>query len=355
MPKYKYTAIDLNNKKITAFVDARDEADFRKAMRSRNLVPIKFNAIEEKRSSYRLKSNEVADFSRQMSSMLSSGITAVRAMEILKNRDFKPAMKTIFDAMYRDIQKGFTVSETLRMQGRAFPELYINMCASGEASGQLEKVTAKMAEHYDKEHRLNGKVKSAMMYPSILAVATVVVVLFIFIVILPDLFDSLDGIEFPAITLAIKTMSEVTRDYCYLIILAVMVFSVLLTYVKKIDRVKHALDKMKLNMPVAGKLMKIIYTARFSRTLSSLYASGVSMIRALEITGTIIGNKFIEDQFDDMIKDVRNGEPLSASVEKIVGLDKKLPNTILIGEESGRLDTMLVATAESFDYDAEMA
>jgi len=123
----------------------------------------------------------------------------------------------------------------------------------------------------------------------------------------------------------------------------------------RIRKVALKVDRLKIRVPIIGKLLKIIYTARFARTLSSLYTSGISMLNALEITRTTISNTYIENQFDEVIKSVRNGEFLSESVAMVDGFDKKLSATILIGEETGRLDAMLESTAESFDYEAEMA
>jgi len=358
MPKYQFTALDIENNKVADVVDARDEEDFRKIMRGRDLVPQKFRIIDEKRHNYRLKANEVAEFCRQLASMLSSGITAVRAMDILRQRDYgKPKLKNIYERLYKDVQQGVSVSEAMQLQGRAFPELLVNMFASGEASGQLESVTDKMATHYEKEHRLNGKIKSAMRYPKILGVTTFIVIIIIFILVLPEFIGMLQGLgtELPLVTIIIMNISDFLVLRWYLLLIAVLIVVAIIQYLLSIYRIKLAFDKFKLKMPVIGKLLKIIYTARFARTLSSLYGSGVSMIRALEITGTILLNKYLESQFSDLVKNVRNGEALSEAVRKIDGLDNKLPNTILIGEEAGRLDTMLVSTADAFDYEAEQA
>ncbi len=355
MPKYQYTALDLENRKITSVVDVRDEEDFRRTMRNQNLVPVKFKIVTEKSVSYRLKSNEVAEFSRQMAGMLSSGITAVRALEILKGRDFKPKLKAVYDYLHRELQKGRTISEAMQSQGRAFPELFVNMYASGEASGQMEQVASKMADHYDKEHRLNGKIKSATRYPKILGVITLLVVLMIFLFVLPEFFKSLGDMEMPGITKAIMWLTNFLKERWYFVLLGFLILVAGFARMKTLPAVKPKFDKLKLKLPIVGKLLKIIYTARFARTLSTLYSSGVSMLRALEITGTVINNAYIEDQFETLIKNVRNGETLSGSVAKVVGFDNKLANTIMIGEEAGRLDSMLTSTADSFDFEAEMA
>jgi len=355
MPKYNYIAVDLENNKINDIVDAKDESDLRRILRNQNLVPIRYKAIDEKKTSYRLKANETAEFSRQLANMLKSGITIVRAMEILKDRDFKPQLKMIYEKLYKDVQQGFTLSETMRLQPRTFPELLLNMYASGEASGKLEQVANKMAHHYDKENRLNGKVKSAMTYPIILLVVTIAVVMIIFTLVLPQFFKVLEDMELPLITRVVIGISEFLQSNWLYVIIGVLTVIALCQYLIRIRKVALKVDRLKIRFPIIGKLLKIIYTARFARTLSSLYTSGISMLNALEITRTIISNTYIENQFDDVIKSVRNGESLSAAVGMVDGFDKKISTTILIGEETGRLDAMLESTAESFDYEAEMA
>lgn len=355
MPKYEYTATDMTNRRMSDAADARDEADLRRILRSRGLVLLKAREVKEKHTSYRMKSNEVGEFSRQLASMLGSGITVVRAMEILTERDFKPAIVTIYRKLHKSLTQGMTVSEAMREQPRAFPGLLINMYASGEASGQLEHVAAKMADHYEKEHRLNSKVRSAMTYPVLLLVAMIVAVLAIFIFILPTFFEILEGIELPAITIVMMSISKFLQSYWLQVIIGVLLLIVVYQYLRTLPKIAYQIDKSKLYIPKIGALMRTIYTARFARTLSSLYTSGVSMLRALEITSTILSNRYLESQFQDVIRDIRNGELLSLSVGKVDGFDKKLSTTIMIGEESGRLDTMLESTAESFDYEAEMA
>ena len=355
MPKFRFRAVDLQNAKLSGVVEARDVDDFRKIMRSRDLYPIRFKILDERGSKYRIKANELAEFCRQLSSMLSSGITVVRAMEIFKERDFKPKLKIIYETMHKNIQQGMALSEAMNQHGNAFPELLINMVGSGETSGRLENVTERMALHYDKEHRLNGKIQSAMRYPKILGAATLIVILIIFTLVLPSFFDVLLDIELPLITIIVIAISEFLIAQWYVVLIIVLTTIVVVQYLLSIYKIRLAFDKAKLRMPVIGKLLKIIYTARFSRTLSSLYSSGVSMIRSLEITGTVIVNKYIESQFPDLVKNVRNGESLSESIRKIDGFDNKLSNTVLVGEEAGRLDNMLISVADSFEYEAEQA
>jgi type IV pilus assembly protein PilC len=355
MPKFNFTAVDLDNKRISAQAEARDVDDLRKGLREQELVPVKIVQIDEKVNRYRLKAREVSEFSRQLSGMLGSGITVVRAVEILKNRDYKPKVRLIYDKLHRDLQMGNTLSEAMKQQQKAFPELLINMFASGEVSGQLDGVTVKMADHYEKEYRLNSKVKSAMAYPVFLLIATVIIVLFLFLVILPNFFELFGDAQLPALTQAVLSLSQFLLSSWYLVLIAAAVLAAGIIYSLRIPKVKLKIHQYLFKLPIFGKLFKIIYTARFSRTLSSLYTSGVSMLRALEISASTVGNNYINSQFTDVVMNVRNGEPLSIAIGRVFGFDRKLCDMMETGEETGRLDTMLDSVSDAFDYEAEAA
>jgi type IV pilus assembly protein PilC len=350
-----YTAIDLSNAKVSGEINARDDEDLRRLLRAQNLIPDRYFVIEDAKSNYRMKSNDVGEFSRQLASMLASGITIVRAMEILKERDFAPKLLKVYEKLHRDVQQGYTMSEAMRLQEKVFPDLFVNMYASGEASGQLERVAEKMAVHYEKEHRLNARAKSAMTYPIVLLVTTIIVVMLLFTLILPNLFEVFDDIPMPGITQIMLAISTFMQNYWYIVLIAALVLVLVCQTLLSLDKVRYQFDHLKLRIKMTGKLLRTIYTARFARTLSSLYSSGIPMIRALEITATIVNNMYIAEQFPDVITNVRNGQSLSSSIAAIDGFDRKLSTTIMIGEESGRLDDMLESTAEAFDYEAEIA
>ena len=355
MPVYKYTAKNLQSEVIRGTMEAKDPAAVRRTLRKNNEFAINIREVEEHRKPYKLKPMEISDFSRQIASMLSSGITMIRAIKIMEERDIKPAIKKVYGVLYQEIQRGNTLSFAMEMTGGSFPELLINMYKSGEASGQMEGTARKMADHYEKEHKLRGKIKSAMTYPVILFVVTILVVILIFTLILPQFFTLFEGIELPAITRLMIGISNSMTTYWIFYLIGLLLVTFLVSFLITVPKVKLALDHFKLKIPKIGKLMKIIYTARFARTLSSLYSSGLAMINALTISGNTIGNSYLQNQFPQAIEQVRNGEPLSASIHTIDGFDAKLVATIYIGEESGNLDEMLESVADAFDYEAEMA
>lgn len=355
MPVYHYTAKNLQSQVVRGTMEAGTPEMVRRNLRQNNEFVLKINEVDERKNVYKLKPMEISDFSRQIASMLAAGITMIRAINIMEERDIKPSIKKVYGVLHKEIEDGNTLSYAMEETGGSFPELLINMYKTGEASGQMEGTARKMAEHYEKEHKLRSKIKGAMTYPMILLVVTIMVVILVFTVILPQFFTLFKDIELPAITQLMINISTSLTKYWFLYIIGVLVMIAVVGFLSTLPTLRRALDQLKLKIPRIGKLMKIIYTARFARTLSSLYSSGLAMINALDISGSTLGNTYLQSQFPKAIQQVQNGEPLSASIQIIDGFDSKLVSTIFIGEESGNLDEMLINVADAFDYEAEMA
>ena len=354
MPTYKYVASSIQGKTRKGVAEAADEAALKDSLSKEGLFLVSCETSIKEFAVRRLRSNELADFCRQLGSMLSAGVTLIRAISILLQRDLKPQIRASYSDISISLQRGLSLSEAMEKQG-AFPDLLVNAFRASESSGQMDKTCMRMAEHYEKEYRTNGKIKSAMSYPLFLLCLTVVIMVVIFSVVLPRFFTLFEGIELPGITKAVIAISNAMSDYGGIIIIVILLAVLGFMALFRVPKVALWLDRTKLRLPIIGKLLKIIYTARFARTLSSLYASGLTIINALQNTKNTIGNKYIASQFDDLIKNVRNGENLSTSINAVDGFDKKLSATISIGEETGNLDFMLDSIASSFDYESEQA
>lgn len=356
MSKFEYKAVNNLNKKFTGTLDASDEQELYRLLRLEGLTLVKSKLIQEKAKTPKLKANEISEFSRQFADMIDAGIPIIRAIAIMKDReDLKPKVRKVYEILYKNVSNGLMISEAMQLCGNAFPQLFINMYTSGELSGQLEKTARKMAVYYDKEHKLNGKVKSAMNYPKILMAITTLVVFIIFTFVLPTFTSMYKDMPLPLPTRIVMAISDFIVSKWYLILISSLIVLWVIQFFMRIDRFVIAIDKIKLKLPVFKNILKIIYTARFSRTLSSLYSSGVPLVSALQITSTIIGNRFIEEQIPSVIKNIRDGEPLSFSIAKVIGFDKKIVATVHIGEEAGRLVNMLESISDSYEYEAELA
>ena len=185
---------------------------------------------------------------------------------------------------------------------------------------------------------------------------SIAVVILIVTFILPqfeELFSEMESL--PAITELLMGASDFLVNRWYVLLLILFLLGVILRIASKIYRLRRAIDYIKVHMPVAGRLNKVIYTARFSRTLSSLYSSGMPIVSALQTAGGTVGNLYIQEQFDEVAAMVRSGTPLSQSLREVDGFVRKLSSTIMVGEESGRLDTMLDSIAMTMEEEAEAA
>jgi type IV pilus assembly protein PilC len=354
---YKYKAKDENGKTVSGTAQANDEFDLHDRLKADNKYLIDSKEINTGKSIKRLKSNAISDFARNIGELVGAGVSLVKALRIIsEDESIKPKEREIYSNILKLVRSGVSLSETMLEQGDAFPPLFINMIKSAEAGGNMDKIALQMAAHYDKEYKLNQKVKSSMTYPKILVVMIVVVVAIIMGYVIPqfkDLFSQMDSL--PMSTTILLGISNFVKNKWYVIIIAAVIIYVMLKLLFSIPAFRYYKDKTALKLPIFGKLFKVIYTARFARTLSSLYSAGISIINCLQIARNTIGNAYIERQFDKVIADVKGGENLSTAIDNVDGFTKKLSSTVMVGEETGSLESMLVSCADQMEYDSELA
>ncbi|MCL2529711.1 MAG: type II secretion system F family protein [Coriobacteriia bacterium] len=355
MPVYKYNAVTIDGTRRAGSLEAANESQLMLALKNNGLFLTNSRLAQSKAKYKKLKTDEVADFCRQLSAMLSSGITLIRAIQIIEARDAKPEVKRVYHDLINELRRGSTLSESMEKEEPAFPPLLTNMIRAGENSGGIDKAAEKMAVTYDKQHKLNAKMKSASIYPIVLVVLIVLVVIILFTFVLPSFLGVFGDMELPLPTQIMMGISNFMVTYWALALGGALALGALIVSIFRQPGPRKAWDKFKLKSPVFGKLLRTIYTARFARTLASLYVSGIPMIQSLRIGRSTVGNTYIEDQFDNVINSLGNGRTLSQSMAEVDGFDVKLQSTISVGEESGRLESMLDSVSDQFDYEAEMA
>lgn len=357
MAKYQYEALDRNGKTVTGIMNAFDEDELYRRLKEEEKYLVNVDNNLEEQSMRQLSPLMLSEFNRELGDMLKAGVTLVRALTILSQEETRKAKeRKVLAKVLKLVRQGESVADAMEQQRGAFPILMVNMYRAAETSGNLADTAARLAIHYEKEHQLNTKIRGATIYPKILSTLIVLVVIFILSFILPQLsglFDSLEQLPLPTrILLAIGNF--VSGYWKFLLVLAFVLVIVGMT-LSRMKSVRMARAKWKIRMPITGKLMMVVYTARFSRSLSSLYSAGIPIITAMQIAKKTVGNEYIEKRFDQAIADLRTGKPLSEAVEGIYGFRKKLSSVIRVGEESGDLVKMLDSLADSFDYESEMA
>lgn len=357
MAYYKYKAEDKNGKIFTGLVPARDELELHEKLKTEDKFLISAKEKNIAKHSKRIGTNSLSEFARNIGELIGSGVTLVKALGIIsEDESLEQKDRDIYAAVLKQVRAGKLFSEALADQGNTFPPLFINMVKSSEASGNLDVVAKQLSVHYNKEYQLSHKVKSAMTYPKILCVLIVIVVAVIMGFVIPQfesLFSQMD--ELPLATTMLLSISDFVKNRWYVLVMAAIVIYIMFKVILAIPAVRYQVDRMQVHLPVIGRLRKIIFTARFARTLSSLYSAGLSIMDCLEIASTTIGNSYIESQFAKVISDIREGSNLSEAVDRVDGFTKKLSSSIRVGEETGTLDDMLTSVADQMEFDSDAA
>ena len=357
MNTYKYLARNALGKKITGKLQANDEIDLQAKLKNDNLYLESCNEVVKKTSGKKIRSDRIADFSRSIGKLVGAGVSLVKALRIIcDDETLRQKERNLYSEILKSVRTGISLSEAMALQGAAFPPMMINMFRSAEASGTLEATANQMADYYSKEYKLTKKIKSSLTYPKILGVLMVIVLAIIMGYVVPQfksLFEQMEAL--PATTEILLGISNFVADKWYLLLLFAVVIFIIFKLLFAIPSIKYQKDKIKTKLPKIGKLMRIIYTARFARTLASLYNAGLPIISCLTIARDTIDNKYIESQFETVIKDVQAGQNLSEALAKVDGFTKKLVSSVVVGEETGTLDDMLNTAADQLEYDSEMA
>lgn len=357
MAKFRYLARDKQGDTVSGIMHAMDEDDLYRKLKEEEKFLISTESGMEDLATRQLPLLMLSEFNRELGDMLGAGVTLVRALTILSQEETrKPKERAVLTTVLKLIRQGEAISDALEQQNGAFPLLMVNMYRAAESSGKLADTAKRLAVHYEKEHQLNIKVKGATVYSRILTGLVFVVLVFIMTFILPQLTEMFDSLEeLPLPTKILFGISGFVGKNWKGILPALLVAAAVMVMLGKMPAVRTWLDQIKLKIPVIGRLLMVIYTARFARNLSSLYSSGIPIITAMQISRKTIGNSYIERQFDGAIACLRAGGSLSDALEKIKGFRKKLSSVVRVGEESGDLVQMLDAMADSFDYESEMA
>ncbi len=356
MARFRYVAKNMEGKIFRGVMDAAKESSLQQQLGDQGLYLIRSKDASPVREHRKFTPKQLSEFSRELSTLLASGISIVRALEIVAGGEGLSArVRSVYLDVLSQLQKGVHLWKAMEAQ-KCFPELMLGMIRSGEESGRLDQVTERLALHYERDNRLREQVKSAMTYPAVLLVMSTAVVILIVTFILPqfeELFSEMEHL--PAVTMFLMGASNFLVNRWYVLLLAVFLLAVILQILGKTETMRRTLGYLKIHLPVVGRLNKVIYTARFSRTLSSLYASGMPILSALKTAGETVGNLYIEEQFEEVVSQVRSGASLSQSLCRVDGFLQKLSSIILVGEESGRLDVMLDSIAVTMEEDAEAA
>jgi type IV pilus assembly protein PilC len=361
MASYAYTAINASGLELDGQVNAPDLSAAREALRQRGLVAL---ALEEQATSSqsftmavkKIKPKSLQVFSRQFATMIEAGLNVVTALVILEEQTEDKKLARVVSELRADVEGGLLLSEAMGRHPRVFSRLFVSMVEAGEAAGILDVVLDRVAFQIEKETRIKRRVKGAMMYPlMVMGFATLVLIgmLMFLVPIFVDIFKTLGG-DLPMLTQLVVSASNILRNYYF------VVFPVwgLLIYGffrgKKTERGRRMWDGFRMKIPFGvGAIVVKVGMARFSRTLSTLVAAGVDIIRSLEITGSTAGNSLIEDATAVVRERVHQGVPIAIPLDDEKIFPPMVAQMVRVGEETGELEKMLGKIADFYEDEVD--
>lgn len=364
MPEFKYKSVSTTDGQIEKGVyTAKSKMEVIEMLRQKRLMPV---WVEEVKGSkeitlprilIKVKIKDLSIFCRQFYTMLNAGVSIIGCLDILSRQTENRKLQETLYKIYEEVQKGETLSDTLRKRKEIFPELLINMVEAGEVSGNLDVIMERMAVHFEKETKINNKIQSAMIYPIILSIIATGVVVFLLTFIMPTFVGMFEdsGVALPLPTQILLNISHALRAFWYLFLLILIGIVITVKRTAASEAGKFFMDNLKLRIPIVKEAMKKIMTSRFSRTLATLLSSGIPLIQAMDIVAKVVGNKVVEKGIKEAIEDVRKGVDLSAPIKRMGIFPPMLDSMIAIGEESGSLDEILDKTANFYDDEVDTA
>lgn len=298
---------------------------------------------------------DVVILSRQISTLFSAQVSAMKAFSLIAGSTENKILKKVLDAVVSEIQAGTSISVALSKHPKIFSEFYVNMVHAGEESGKLSETFLYLADYLERQYKLSAKIKSALVYPSFIIFIFIVVMALMFTMIIPQLKTMIEGSEaaVPVFTKIVFFISDALVKYGLLIpILLVGVGFVMYTRLKTKSG-QESLDRFKLKMPLFGKLYTQVYLARIADNIDTMLSSGVPIVKSLEITGSVVGNKVYETVITETSEAVKSGAQLSDAFSRFEPIPPIMTQMVKVGEETGSLGTILKTLAKFYSEEVE--
>ena len=358
MPTFSYTARTANGQLKNDTMEAANRDEVIANLRKQRLTVVKVDegATKKKRSG-KIGMRDIVIFTRQFSTMINSGLPLVQALDILAQQSESPALRDTTRQVVFDVESGHTVADALRKHPKAFTELYVNMVAAGEAGGILDTILLRLAVFMEKNDALVRKVKGAMIYPAVImgVAGTAIAVLLIFVIpVFQTMFGSVH-MALPLPTRIVIGLSHFLRTYWWAVFGGAALGGYMLKKYYATPDGKLVIDRLMLQAPVLGDVLRKTAVSRFTRTLGTLIGSGVSILDGLEITAKTAGNRVIQDAIMESRASIAGGETIAAPLKKSQVFPPMVISMISVGEQTGGLDEMLSKIADFYDEEVDAA
>lgn len=360
---FDYAVRDRAGKLVSGRLEAESQAAVLSKLKTMGYAPVR---VTEAGSGLRreitlpslgakVKLKDLAIMARQFATMVSSGLSLLRALSILAEQTENKELGRVLSLVRADVETGVSLSASLAKHPAVFPPLMINMCRAGEVGGFLDAVLLQIAENYEGEVKLRGKIKSAMTYPTVVFAIAVVAVIGMLLFIVPvftKMFEQLGG-DLPGPTKVLVFLSTVVKYGAPFFVVFAVIGLAVWQKVRHTDRVRHVVDPLKLKVPVFGSLFQKVALSRFTRNLGTMLRSGVPILQSLDIVGQSSGNVVLVEASQDIAASVRRGESLSGPLANHWIFPPMVVQMLSVGEETGQLDTMLDKISDFYDQEVE--
>lgn len=369
MTQFSYVAIDPDRNTVNGTTDLPDRTSVIAALQKQNLRPVSIKEVARKKGfninlnlfeQNKVKGDHLVIFTRQLSAMTSAGVPLLRSLTSLEKHAEDQALKKILSEIIKKVEAGSPLADALAQFPNTFNDIYVNMVRAGEAAGILDDILKRLAMQQEKSAAIRKKIRSAMAYPTVLIVITVLAFFGLMLFVIPQIGSILTDLggpdaKLPGITLFMLGLSGIITNYWYIIIPALIGFILLLLRFIKTPKGKRLFHTLILKIPGIKTIVKKIAVARFARTFSALMGAGVAVLECLEVTSRAVGNVLYEDALKEAAKGIKNGRSLSSLIEQNELFPAIVGQMLAVGEETGQTDTVLVKVADFYEEEVDLA
>jgi len=358
--KFNYQARTQNGELQTGVLEAATLDIAVSSLQRRGLIVVSLKPEDERsfaefRLFGRVKQKDIVILSRQLSTLFEAKVPVVESLRVIISEMENPLLKREITTLLDDIQGGAAMSQAMSRHPKVFSTFYVNMVRSGEESGKLDETFTYLADYLERSYELTSKARNALIYPAFVFFTFIVVMILMFVIILPQLIPILNevGGELPIYTRALIGLSNIMRTFGILVLLICGFLGLFLWRYYQTDAGRLMAHRFQISIPLVGTLYRKLYMARLADNLQTLLSGGIPVVRALEITGEIIGNEVYRLALLESIESIKGGSSISASFARHPDIPPLLSQMVRIGEETGRLDNILKSIARFYQKEVD--
>jgi type IV pilus assembly protein PilC len=363
MPKYAWEGRVPQGGFRKGELEGPNETAIRAYLRQQQIIPTKITVLGKELKitlpflKKKVKKKSLAIFTRQLATMIDAGLPLVQSLEILAQQEESEIFQEIIKAIKNEVESGATLAAALQKHPRVFDNMYVNLVVAAEEAGTLDVILGRLATHIEKMEALKKKIKSAMVYPTMIVTVAigVTIVLMVFVVpVFEKLFAGM-GSTLPLPTQVVVSISRIFKSYLPIVIVITIVATILLNRYYKTDQGRRKVDELLLKTPIFGELIRKVAVSRFARTLATLVTSGVPILESLNIVAGASGNKIIEEAILKGRTSISEGQTISQPLTESGVFPMMVTQMIAVGETTGSLELMLTKVADFYDDEVDVA